>query len=481
MKVNSALCSPVLFLALGLKIFPNLALPAAEPSRSSSRPPNIILLLADDMRPDCIGALGHPVIQTPHLDSLARGGTVFTRAIAAYPICHVSRAEMLSGTSAFRNGVQYRGTTIDPSLALWARTLQQAGYRTWFTGKWHNDGQPKTRGYEETRGLFSSGGSRGEKEKPYLDHRGQEATGYRGWTFKRDDGKAELEKGVGLTALTSRHMGDAAVELIQRKPDKPFFLQVSFAAPHDPLIFPPGYEKKYDPAKIPLPKNFLPEHLFDHGNLKGRDEQLWPWPRTPADVRSELAAYYAIISDMDAQIGRLLAALQATGQADNTVIIFSSDQGLAIGSHGLRGKQNMYEHTVGVPLILAGPGVPRGRRLDAQCYLRDLFPTTCEMARVAIPPTVQGRSLVPVLNGKAEEIYPFVVAYFTDTQRMIREGSWKLVFYPKLAHHQLFDLTNDPDEITDLSGAARHAARMADLKKKLETWLKENGDPLFAK
>jgi arylsulfatase A-like enzyme len=198
-------------------------------------------------------------------------------------------------------------------------------------------------------------------------------------------------------------------------------------------------------------------------------------------VRSELAAYYAVISDMDAQIGRILAALQATGQADNTVILFSSDQGLAIGSHGLRGKQNMYEHTLGVPLILAGPGVPKGRRLDAQCYLRDLFPTTCEMAGVAIPPTVQGKSLVPVLNRKAKDIYPFVVAYFTDTQRMIREGSWKLIFYPKFARHQLFDLADDPYEIKDLSSDVRHTARLADLKRKLETWLKENGDPLFAK
>jgi arylsulfatase A-like enzyme len=130
-----------------------------------------------------------------------------------------------------------------------------------------------------------------------------------------------------------------------------------------------------------------------------------------------------------------------------------------------------------VPLILRGPGVPRGERREAQCYLRDLFPTACDSAGLATPPAVQGRSLLPALRDPRATVHPFVVGYFTDTQRAIREGSWKLVLYPRADRMQLFDLARDPDEIVDLSAQAEHAARRAELHGKLVAWLEENGDP----
>ncbi len=442
------------------------------------RPPNFVFLLADDMRPDALGALGYPVLKTPHLDSLVREGTAFTRAVAAYPICHVSRAEMLTGCTAFRSGVQYRGTRLDPKLALWPETLRRAGYATWYSGKWHTDGQPNQRGYTGTRALYSSGGGAGKA--PFPDHAGRPATGYVGWTFKTDDGQVELDKGVGLTSDTDRFIADGAVEVIRRKPEQPFFLHVNFTGPHDPRIWPRGYEHRFDPKQIPLPKNFAPQHPFDHGNAKGRDEVLLPVPRPPDEVRAELAVYYAVIAHLDEQVGRILAALKQTGQLENTVVIFSSDQGLAVGSHGLIGKQNLYEHTFGVPLLLRGPGIPRSRRVDAPCYLRDLFPTSCELAGIAIPETVQGRSLAPILSGKAKSVHPHVIGYFTNTQRAIRDDRWKLIWYPQAKREQLFDLADDPDELRDLASEPRHAAKVAELKAKLVAWLKENGDPLFA-
>lgn len=445
---------------------------AAQP-----RPPNFVFLLADDMRPDAVGALGHPVLKTPHLDSLVREGTTFTRAVAAYPICHVSRAEMLTGCTAFRSGVQYRGTKLDPKLALWPETLRRAGYVTWYAGKWHTDGQPKQRGYTGTRALYSGGGGAGKTPSP--DHAGRSATGYVGWTFKADDGQVEFDKGVGLTPDTDRFIADGAVEVIRCKPEQPFFLHVNFTGPHDPRIWPRGYEHRYDPKQIPLPRNFAPQHPFDHGNAKGRDEVLLPVPRLPDEVRAELAVYYAVIAHLDAQVGRILAALKETGQLENTVVIFSSDQGLAVGSHGLIGKQNLYEHTFGVPLLLRGPGIPRGQRVDAACYLRDLFPTTCELAGIAIPETVQGRSLAPILSGKVKSVHPHVIGYFTNTQRAIRDDRWKLIWYPQAKREQLFDLASDPSELCDFSSEPRHIAKAAELKAKLEAWLKENGDPLF--
>jgi arylsulfatase A-like enzyme len=439
--------------------------------------PNIVFILADDMRPDVMGAVGHPVVQTPHLDSLARDGVVFTRAVVGYPICVVSRAELFTGCCAFKTGVQYAGQRLDPQLALWPDTLRRNGYRTWFTGKWHNDGHPHQRGFESTDSLFSSGGD--QTRVPLPDHAGRKATGYVGWTFKSDDGVVEKDKGVGLTPDTDRFITDGAIRLIQRKPSEPFFLQVSLTGPHDPRIEPRGYEARYDPAKVVLATNFAAQHPFDHGNAGGRDEILLTTPRQPDEVRAELAVYYAVVANIDEQIGRIVTALRETGAWENTILIFSSDHGLALGSHGLIGKQNMYEHTVGIPLILHGPGIPKGQRIAAQCYLRDLFPTTCDLAGIDIPATVQSRSLVPLLSGRLTSIYDEVFSCFTDTQRMIRDQRWKLVWYPKLERYQLFDVIADPDELHDKSHDNLQTHRIETMREKLEAWLKHNGDPIF--
>ncbi len=429
-------------------------------AETKARRPNVVFLLADDQRPDTIHALGNPAIQTPNLDQLSREGTAFTRATCANPICTPSRAEILTGTSGFRNGVFDFGRKIAPEISLWPRTMQDAGYRTWYVGKWHNDGLPTQRGFQRTNGLFTGGGGKwwGKTEYPQhpKDFNGRIVTGYRGWVFQTDERKLQPERGVGLMPDISRTFADSAIELIREKSAQPFFLQVNFTSPHDPLLMPKGFENMYDPKSLPVPKNFLARHPFDHGNFSGRDEQLFEWPRTPEMVRRELAVYYAVISHMDRQIGRILEALEKTGQRENTVIIFSSDHGLAIGSHGLRGKQNMYEHTINVPLIISGPGIPRGKQLSAQCYLRDLFPTVCELAEIPLPKTVQGKSLLPLLQGKEEAVYKYVVGYFRGSQRMIRGEEYKLIEYPEAKRLQLFHLPSDPWEQKNLAEDPRY-------------------------
>lgn len=444
---------------------------------AAARQPNVLLIVSDDQRPDTIHALGNEIIQTPHLDRLVARGTSFTRAVAAYPICHASRAEILTGCCVFRAYPKYPVGPIDPRLATFAGTFQKAGYVTCYTGKWHNDGQPKQRGYTMTSGLFSSGGGKGAKGAAF-DTQGHPVTGYTGFTFKTDDGKPELEKGIGLTPITSQHVADGAIAFIKQKPGGPFFLHVNFAAPHDPRIMPPGYEGRYAPEKMPLPKNFAQQHSFDHGNLEGRDETLLRKPLDAADYRRELACYYAVISHMDEQIGRIMAALEAAGELGNTLVIFTTDQGLAMGSHGLMGKQNMYDHTIGVPLVMAGPGISKNKRLSVQCYLRDLFPTCCDFAGLTVPGTVQGRSLMPVLRGAESSLYPFIVAYFTDTQRMIRDDRWKFAIYPRAGRIQLFDLQNDPLEMHELSNDPKHETMRSALEAKLKAWLKEHNDPV---
>ncbi|MDZ7615934.1 MAG: sulfatase-like hydrolase/transferase [Patescibacteria group bacterium] len=444
--------------------------PTPAEAGSPSGPPNVLFILTDDQRPDTIGALGNPVIKTPRLDSLVRGGTTFLRAISPNPLCVPARAEIMTGTSGLRGG------RIDMRIEgkpLWAEAMRGAGYHTWYVGKWHNDGRPITRGYEQSLALYASGGRR-PVDFP-TDYAGREVTGYVGWVLQDDDGQRFPELGVGLTPNISERFADAAIELIGRKVERPFFLHVNFTAPHDPLLIPTGWEGKYRAEDIPLPANFLAEHPFDHGNFDGRDERLLPRPRTPADVRADLAAYYAVISHMDQQIGRILDALKAAGKAENTLVIFTGDHGLAMGSHGLRGKQNMYDHTVGVPLVFYGPGVPEGVRTQAQCYLRDVFPTACELCEVAVPEGIDGRSLAPLLRGRTESPHPCVFGYFGDVQRMVRTERWKLIHYPQIGKWQLFDLENDPYEMANLADDPKHAATLAELQAALAAYVNKPG------
>ena len=469
----------VLAAAAGLLLLLLLLLPiSASVSRAACGPkrPNVVLLVSDDQRPDTIGALGNSVIRTPNLDRLARRGSVMTRAVCPNPICTPSRAEILSGCTGFYSGVTNFGGKFKPELLLWPEAMRRAGYRTWYCGKWHNDGRPTTRGYVKTQGLFAGGGRR--FWKPSVDYRGHRVTGYVGWVFQTDDRRLLPELGVGLTPDTNRRIADAAIELLQQKGDAPFFLHVNFTAPHDPLLAPRDARHHYDPDTIPLPENFAPRHPFDHGNLNGRDEQLLPFPRTPDVVRADLAMYYSVISDLDAQVGRILDTLRTEGLADSTIVIYTSDHGLAIGSHGLRGKQNMYEHTIGVPLILAGPGVPANRRYTQQVYLRDLYPTVCELCNVRSPDYLEGRSFVPVYRDRSAVTYRYTVGYFRDVQRMIRTDRWKLIDYPRAGRRQLFDLKNDPLERRNLADDPAWTAQREELQSMLTSWQTRHHDPL---
>ena len=184
---------------------------------------------------------------------------------------------------------------------------------------------------------------------------------------------------------------------------------------------------------------------------------------------------------MDEQIGRILDTLDKLKLRENTIVVFASDHGLSVGSHGLRGKQSMYEHTIGVPLLISGPSIPKNERRHAQCYLRDVFPTLCDLADVEKPTQVDGVSLKPVIDNKADEVHPFVVGYFRDFQRMIRKGHWKYIEYPSVSEAQLFDLNADPFEQTNLAAETRHAVELKDLRADLHGWLKQHGDPLHAK
>ncbi len=447
---------------------------------SAAEKPNILFLLADDMRPDVIAAHGNPRISTPNIDSLVAKGMSFSRATCSNPICVASRAEMLTGRHGWENGITaIAGAPLnEQGQTWWGHALQAGGYDTWYVGKWHTNGNVNHRGFADVDGFYKGGGFKWWK--PAEDWKGFPITGYTGWIFQSADGKTKYpELGVGLTPDISSKFADAAIRMLDKQSDKPWFLHLSFTAPHDPLFMPPGLEGKYKTEDMKLPENFLPVHPFDHGNFATRDESLLAWPRTEEAVKDLLRVYYSVVDDMDTQIGRVLKALEATGEMDNTIIIFSSDHGMGVGSHGLRGKQNMYEHTINVPLVIAGPGIEAGASTDAQIYLRELYPTTCDLAGVEIPKEVTAESFGPVLRGEKDAHHETIYGYFRNDQRMMRTNDgWKIIYYPERVRYQMFNVSEDPFELNDLAGNPEHKEKMMELIAGLEAWRDEAGDPL---
>jgi arylsulfatase A-like enzyme len=211
----------------------------------------------------------------------------------------------------------------------------------------------------------------------------------------------------------------------------------------------------------------MPEHPFDNGEMRVRDELLAPFPRTLDVIREHIAAYYAMITHLDHHLGRVLDALEARGELGNTIIVLAGDNGLAVGQHGLMGKQNLYEHSVRVPLVVAGPDVPQGRRTDALVYLHDVMPTTLELAGLPIPGTVESASRVPLVRGESTEGLDTVFAAYMGVQRMVRDRRWKLIRYPQVGETQLFDLANDPWEVQNLAGEEAHAGTVERLSEHL--------------
>jgi arylsulfatase A-like enzyme len=432
---------------------------AAAPLHAA--PPNVLFVLSDDQRFDTVAALGNPDVKTPHLDALARDGFAFTRAHIMGgnqpAVCVPSRAMLLTGRTLF-----HISNDLSADHVTMPQAFTKAGYVSFGVGKWHNGPASFNRSFADGAALFF-GGMNDHRKVPLADY--DPAGKYDPRDRKVGDG------------FSTDLFADAAVRFLKtHKGDKPFFLYVAFTAPHDPRTPPPEYAKLYDPAKLPLPKSFLPRHPFDNGELEVRDEKLAPWPRTPEVVRRHLADYYGMISHLDAQVGRIRAALRETGRDRDTLIVFAGDNGLALGRHGLMGKQSLYDHSVRVPLLLAGPGVPRGKS-DALCYLLDVFPTLCELTGTATPATVEGKSLKPVLDGKQAQVRDRLFGAYRDVQRMIDDGRWKLIRYPKVDRTQLFDLAADPDEVNDLSADPKHAAKVKELLALLAAEQKRLGDP----
>ncbi len=424
--------------------------------------PNFLLLFTDDQRFDTIHALGCREILTPHMDALAKDGVSFTHAAIMGSmqgaVCIPSRAMLMTGRGLAR--LQKDGAVIPSDHVMMSEWLHQNGYRTFITGKWHQDKASLRRGFQQGEAIFV-GGMGDHFNMPVCD---------------LADG--QLVNNRVETRFDAEVLADAAIKFLQtQKTGTPFFAYVSFRTPHDPRVGPKHFHDIYDASKLPLPPNFQPEHPFDIGIRNLRDELLAPYPRTPEEIRQHIAAYYALTTATDAQMGRILAALRQSGLADNTIVIFAGDNGLAVGQHGLMGKQSLYDHSIRVPLIITGPGLPKDKRTDAFCYLLDIFPTVCAMAGLRPPSScTDGRNLLPLLKGQQENVRETLFFAYSHLMRALRTRDWKLIEYDinTQTHTQLFHLTNDPWETNNLATDPQHANILQKLQTELASWAKDN-------
>jgi arylsulfatase A-like enzyme len=425
---------------------------------SESSPPNILFLFADDQRADTIAAWGNRHIRTPNLDRLVQKGFSFRSnynlGANGGAVCVPSRAMVNSGLSYFR-------VSNDLSNAkLLGELLGEGGYTTFATGKWHNERPSWLRSFQHGNNIFF-GGMSDHTKVPVED--------------LSPDGEL-VNRRVG-EKFSSELFADSAVEfLLNYESEAPFFAYVAFTAPHDPRQPPEAFRQMYYDRRPPLPANFLPQHPFDLGpNMVGRDERLAAWPRSKEVVEEQLAEYYGMITHLDSQIGRILQAVEDSGRAGNTVVIYAADHGLAVGSHGLLGKQSVYEHSQKCPLIFAGPGIPQGES-SAFTYLLDIYPTVAALAEIQPPAGLDGHDLSPVWRGEAGKVRDSVFLAFTDWMRAVRDERFKLIRYPQINRTQLFDLEADPEEMHNLADDPDQEEQVRKMTSMLEGWQERIGD-----
>jgi arylsulfatase A-like enzyme len=260
------------------------------------------------------------------------------------------------------------------------------------------------------------------------------------------------------TGRPARPVIDDTIDFLEDKRDRarPFFIYLGLPCPHDPRWSTKQFRDLYDPTKLPLPKNYKPVHPHNIGNMTIRDERLEAWPRTPDAIRRHLHDYYALISSMDHDIGRLLDALDKLSLTDNTIIVFSSDQGLALGSHGLMGKQSIYEDVMKVPMLFSGPNISKGSS-KAFAYIHDIFPTICDIAKTQIPPALDGKSLLPIINSTKKDVRSLAMLAYKNSQRSVRDKQWKLIQFPQINVTELYNLKTDPHETINLADNPKHA------------------------
>ncbi|UZO82302.1 sulfatase-like hydrolase/transferase [Aquimarina sp. ERC-38] len=477
----------------------------------AQKKPNVVVIYTDDHRYTGVHALGGQAVKTPAFDDLALNGIAFTNAyiMGAFSgaTCIPSRAMLLTGRNLFE--LDGQGRTIPEEHTMMGETFIEAGYYAYHVGKWHQDMKSLARSAhsgakvsgkpsyltDQFRMPYSDWQADGnyKKENAYLLTYNDQ-----GEVVKRALNKNDKAGPTGTEKIgphVSEVLAEEASDFIRAyAKEKPFFMYLAFPTPHDPRQAPKKYKAMYPEENMVLPPSYMSQHPFDNGHIVLRDEKLAEWPRTEAIAKKHLSDYYAIITHLDAQIGRVINALKASGAYQNTIIVLAGDSGLAVGNHGLMGKQNIYdEDGTHIPFIISGGLLKqedKGRREDALCYNFDIMPTLCDMAGIKTPASVSGKSLLPLINNEVESVRTNLYYAYRQHQRAYRKGNFKLIEYVRAPDKnkkrgdiitgsrvtQLFDLSKDPWETFNLADFPEYAAKVVSMRNEMKSKATELGD-----
>jgi choline-sulfatase len=437
----------------------SLVVCVGESSRGAAprkKAPNLLVIMADDLSGFYVGATGDPWKATPNIDALARQGVLLERAFCNAPVCTPSRQSLITGLLPHATGVTRLETRLPETTLTLGRWMSILGYRTAAIGKMHFN-SPSHHGFdlridvkewlEEIRRHPPEGGDRRHVWRPFVDPPVV-------WLNARCE-----DHGLPAASMESTYFVDRAIEVLNQESQRPFAMVVGFYEPHAPFRFPREWRGRYRPEQFSVPPR----------SQRDRDEQPTVFrDLTDDDIRGIQAAYYTSLSYMDAQIGRLMRALDESGKSRDTLVVFLSDNGYMLGQHGRLEKHCFFEPSVRVPLILRWPGhLPEGRRMLDLIELVDLVPTLCHLLEVPKPTVLHGIDLAPMLEGKPGPRRDPVLSEYTENEEaMVRSERYKLIVGtgrrhrkdhlstpkpPSGPYQQLYDLQRDPDETTDLS------------------------------
>jgi arylsulfatase A-like enzyme len=446
--------------------------------------PNIIFVMTDDQRHDAMSAAGNAILKTPNMDRLAKQGVRFTQAFVTNALCAPSRASILTGLYSHGHGVLSNGAgpafRNQPGLRddqlTFVHLLRQAGYYTSLVGKWHMASWPS--GFDHWV-IFPG---QGQYHDPEMI-----ANGVR----------------LKLRGHADDVAGDQALTFLRDRPrDRPFCLVYQFKSPHRAWMPAERHARAFDDVEIPLPKNFdddlagRPEAVRQHEMAialmpdfreRGVPESLPPVERKRANYQQLVKSYYRVLLSVDDNLGRVLDFLDKNGLANDTIVVYTSDNGFFHGEHGLYDKRLMYEPSIRVPMLVRYPARIQPGQVDSKHMVLnvDVAPTLLELAGVPVPAALHGRSFAPILEGRPApwrdaflyEYFEYPAEHCVRKHRGVRTERYKLIhYYEQPEEWELYDLQTDPDEMTNLAARPQQKTLLRDLRQRLEALRRETGD-----
>lgn len=434
--------------------------------------PNFIFICSDQHSYKYTGYSGHPIVKTPNLDRLAENGVIFSNAYTSQPVCVPGRTSLMTGMYASDCESYCNSSVWDGSYPLWGSYLQDAGYLTRAYGKMDLDNTLET-GFDEIKTSHS------HKYNPDITSLFRSPLCYRIKERPAVKGETRVDYHLQDNDITNE-----AVEFLleeSNNSEKPWALYLGYLQPHPPFTAKKEFYDFYEDLEIDMP-DITPEQLE---NLPLVYQQLRHFKRiaTPIDkelIRDARIAYYGMITEMDMLIGKVITALEESGQADNTYIIYTSDHGESLGDHGLWYKNNLYENSVHIPLLISGPGVEKGLRINTPVSQIDLVPTMIDAISIEIPDYLRGHSLMPLLHGNSRQGEEVVYSESHSEGNctgsfMIRKGDWKYIYFTGY-EGLLFNLRDDPHELRNLINNAKYSTVLEDLRNEL--YMRVNPDEI---